>query len=566
MKKAMARVLAAAVLLTVAPLNHAVAQDAGFEIAGFQIAGNTILPVERIQALVAPFVGKGKVYGDVQKALEALEGEYRRLGYGTVQVYVPEQELTGGQVRLVVSEGVVGKVTITGNKYFNEENVRAALPELKEGTPPNMRKLSENVQLSNENPAKQVEVTLGVSEDEGKVNARIDVKEEDPDRFYVTLDNTGTRSSGYARLGFSYQNSNMFNKDQVLTLAYTTAIDPPGRMKIFGNRVFPWDDGGGVEVDIYSIGYRLPLYTLGDSIDMIYANSSTNTPANVLVPGGGLGINGKGEIWGLRYNHIFPRAGEYSSRLVLAYDRKYLDNTCDLPGVSSKTLYGTAGCTPYTIQPVAVTYSGQWQKPGESIDLYLTAAQNIATGADYPFTSGLAPAKDDNYSAASGYKVRDDFSVIRAGGSYFTAISGEWLMRFAANAQYSHSALPVTERFGLAGWTTVRGFNERAVATDRGYVVNLEGYTPDMAGSLGVPGTLKFLAFIDSAQGSNVGPSVKFAIASAGVGLRYNLNKDISARFDVAQVLDGYTPKNLPNESWQAEGSYRGHVGVAFGF
>jgi hemolysin activation/secretion protein len=226
MKKAMARVLAAAVLLTVAPLNHAVAQDAGFEIASFQIDGNTILPVERIQALVAPFVGKGKVYGDVQKALEALEGEYRRLGYGTVQVYVPEQELTGGQVRLVVSEGVVGKVTITGNKYFNEENVRAALPELKEGTPPNMRKLSENVQLSNENPAKQVEVTLGVSEDEGKVNARIDVKEEDPDRFYVTLDNTGTRSSGYARLGFSYQNSNMFNKDQVLTLAYTTAIDP----------------------------------------------------------------------------------------------------------------------------------------------------------------------------------------------------------------------------------------------------------------------------------------------------------------------------------------------------
>jgi outer membrane protein assembly factor BamA len=129
--------------------------------AGFQIDGNTILTVERIQALVAPYVGKGKVYGDVQKALEALEGEYRRLGYGTVQVYVPEQELTGGQVRLVVSEGVVGKVTITGNKYFNEENVRAALPELKEGTPPNMRKLSENMQLSNENPAKQVEVTLG---------------------------------------------------------------------------------------------------------------------------------------------------------------------------------------------------------------------------------------------------------------------------------------------------------------------------------------------------------------------------------------------------------------------
>ncbi len=565
MTQRLAGILAAAVFLTVGSLNHAAAQDVGFDINRFQVDGNTILPVETVQALVAPYVGKGKVYGDVQKSLEALENEYRRLGYGTVQVDVPEQELTGGVVRLVVSEGVVGKVTVTGNKFFNEENVRAGLPDLKEGTAPNMRKLSENIQLSNENPAKQVEVTLGVSDEEGKVNARIDVKEEDPDRFYVTLDNTGSRASGYARLGFSYQNSNMFNKDQVLTVAYTTAVDPPGRMKLFGNRVFPWDEGKGVEVDIYSIGYRLPMYGLGDSIDMIYANSSTNTPANVLVPGGGLGINGKGEIWGLRYNHIFPRAGEYTARLVLAYDRKYLDNTCDLPGVSSKTLYGTAGCTPYTIQPVSVTYSGQWQKPGESIDFFITAAQNLATGADYPFAAGLNPPKDDNYSAASGYKVRDDFSAMRAGGSYFAAVSGEWLFRFAVNAQYSHSALPVTERFGLAGWTAVRGFNERAIATDRGHVVNLEIYTPDMATSMGLPGSLKWLAFVDAAQGTNVSPTLpsKVGIGSMGVGLRYNLKKDISARFDVARVVDGYSPIT---GNVQPEGDVRGHVGVAFGF
>jgi hemolysin activation/secretion protein len=574
MTKRLAGILAAAVFLAVGSLNHAAAQDAGFDINQFQVDGNTLLPAEKVQALVAPFSGKGKVYGDVQKALEALESEYRRLGYGTVQVFVPEQELTGGVVRLVVSEGVIGKVTITGNQNFNEQNVRAGLPDLKEGTAPNMRKLSENIQLSNENPAKQVEVTLGVSEEEGKVNARIDVKEEDPDRFYVTLDNTGTRGSGYARLGFSYQNSNMFNMDQVLTLSYTTAIDPPGRMKVFGNRVFPWDDGDGVEVDIYSIGYRVPLYALGDSIDVIYANSSTNTPANVLVPGGGLGINGKGEIWGLRYNHIFPRAGEYTSRLVLAYDRKYLDNTCDQLGVSSKTLIGVIGpCTQYTIQPVSATYSGQWQRPGESIDFYVTAAQNIATGADYPFPGGNFVPTDpqDNYSFVSGYKVRDDFSVVRAGGSYFTSIGGDWLFRFAANAQYSHSGLPVTERFGLAGWTTVRGFNERAIATDRGHVVNFEVYTPDTATSLGVPGTLKFLAFVDSAQGSNAhGVTLdilsmnknKVGIASAGVGLRYNLKKDISARFDVARVLDGYSLSS----SNQPDGDIRGHVGVAFGF
>jgi hypothetical protein len=132
------------------------------------------------------------------------------------------------------------------------------------------------------------------------------------------------------------------------------------------------------------------LYTLGDSIDMIYANSSTNTPANVLVPGGGLGINGKGEIWGLRYNHIFPRAGEYSSRLVLAYDRKYLDNTCDQLGVShQKPCKGVIGpCTPYTIQPVSVTYSGQWQRPGESIDFLRHGGAEHRDGRRLSFPGG----------------------------------------------------------------------------------------------------------------------------------------------------------------------------------
>ena len=106
MTRAIAKMLAAAAVLAAGPVNNAVAQDAGFDIVRFQVEGNSLLRAERVQELVAPFIGKRRIYGDVQKALEALENDYRRLGYGTVQVYVPEQELTSGVVRLQVSEGV----------------------------------------------------------------------------------------------------------------------------------------------------------------------------------------------------------------------------------------------------------------------------------------------------------------------------------------------------------------------------------------------------------------------------------------------------------------------------
>ena len=568
MLRVAANFLAAAVLLLVASLQPAVAQDVSFDIVRFQVEGNSLLSAQRVQDLVAPFVGRQKVYGDVQKALEALEGDYRRLGYGTVQVYVPEQELTTGVVRLVVSEGVLDKISVTGNKYFSAENVRASLPHLKEGTAPNMRQLSENVQLSNENPAKQVSLVLGVSEEEGKVDIKVEVKDEDPERVYLTLDNTGTKASGKHRLGVSYQNANVGNSDQVLTLAYTTALDPPGGMKVLGNRINPMQDGIGVKVDIFSVGYRMPLYSIGDSIDLIYGNSSTDTPASSPTLGGGLGINGKGEVFGLRYNHIFPRDGEYGSRLVLGFDYKYMNSRCSTAG--TPTPFGGAGCTPHTFRPVTATYSGQWQKPGEAIDFNLGIVHHLfPMGSRFDYADAAlstAPGGTDRYSAATGYQTKDVFTALRFGGSYATAMGDDWLLRLAVSGQHANNALPAGERLGVAGSSSVRGFLERAVAVDRGYFANIEAYSPDLASSLGLSGSFKWLVFYDWAQGFTINPSLnqKVNIASLGVGLRYNINKDFSARFDLARVMDGVWPNGAPNIA--LEGDIRGHFGLAFGF
>src|SRR5450759_2676339 len=139
----MKRILSSCTLaLTLAALAAApcLAQDEHFDIVRFQIEGNTLLPEATGQGAVAPLVGSKRVYGDIQKALEALERAYRAAGYSTVQVYVPEQELTTGVVRLQVTEGVIGKVLISGNQRFDNANIRAGLPALKEGRAPNLRR------------------------------------------------------------------------------------------------------------------------------------------------------------------------------------------------------------------------------------------------------------------------------------------------------------------------------------------------------------------------------------------------------------------------------------------
>ncbi|MBI2959469.1 MAG: ShlB/FhaC/HecB family hemolysin secretion/activation protein [Betaproteobacteria bacterium] len=526
------------------------AQDERFDVVRFEIVGNTLLPQAELERAVAPMVGQRRVYGDLQKALEALERAYREAGYGTVQVYLPEQELSGGVVRIEVTESVIGKVAVSGNKYFDEANIRAALPALKEGKAPNLRALSEAVQLSNENPAKQVEVTLGVSEEEGKVDAKVVVTEEDPERIFVTLDGTGTEATGRARVGVAYQNANLLKLDHTLTLAYTTSPDAPS----------------GVKVDIFSVGYRVPLYGIGDSVDFIYGKSSVNTPSTSPVLGGVLGIVGKGDVFGARWNHYFARRGEYSSKLIFGFDYKYVNSSCTVSGAPVDINPPTppiASCLPYTTRPLSVTYAGQKQSPGRLFDYNIGLARNWALGTKYTSLDGTT----DNYSyiTSGNRRTRDDFTILRLGGSFLRAFEGDWQVRIAASGQRSADPLVAAEQFGLAGSTAVRGFAERAAASDSGYLFNLEGYSPELAKTVGLPGSLRAVAFYDFARGFNAraaGSSAaeEIGIASVGAGLRYALGKDLSVRFDLAQVLDAGPPNT------KARGEWRGHLNVMIAF
>ena len=542
-------VLAAGLFIAAAPGQT---QEERFDISRFDVKGNTLLKQSDLDALVAPFVGPKRNYGDIQKALEAVENAYRSRGYGTVNVYVPEQELTSGAVRIEVTEAVLGKIKIAGNKFFDAANVRASLPLLVEGKVPNLRDLSESVQLVNENPAKQVDVTLGVAAEPDKVDATINVTDSNPSKFILTVDNTGSQSSGDIRTGLAYQHANLLGGDEVLTMAYTTSPDKPKDTK----------------VDVYSLAYRQPLYSWGDSIDVIYGNSNVSTPTPQATGfGAAFGIAGKGEVISIRWNHLFSRKGEYTSRLVVGFDHKYFNTRCPLAGVPTSYDPPNApgavpSCIPHTDKPVSLTYSGQWQGVGFAADYNVGAAMNLPLGTKYTNPAGT---NVDRYSYIANRGVPDDFLVVRYGGSYTKAF-GDWQLRGAFNAQFTSDGLIAGEQIGLAGSSSVRGFNERAVATDRGHVVNLEGYTPEFGAGLGIPGSLRALAFFDFARGDNLNlaagstlPSTE-GISSAGLGLRYSKDKDLSLKLDFAVVTQ---PGPAGTES---RGDVRGHVNVSIGF
>lgn len=529
-------------LFAMATATAALAVDETFEITRFQVEGNTLLPAAEVDRLVGPLAGPQRGFADIQLAVEALQEAYRKAGYSTVLVSVPEQELAGGAVKLLVRETVISSITVTGNQHFDEANIRASLVRLQVGQAPSLGAISESIQLANESPAKQVGVSLAEGEKPGTIDATVTVNDNKPLRIITTLDNTGSPSSGRWRTGIALQHANLFNRDQVGTLAYTTSPDSPS----------------GVHLNVYSVGYRIPLYAFGDSVDFIYGKSSVNSPATSPVLGGLLGFTGKGDVYGLHWNHFLGRSGESTAKLVLGLDHKQVDSRCEVGGVTVSIAPPTppiASCVPYTTTPLSITYSSQTETVDQVSGYSVGLSRNIASGERYTNIDG----RTDRYSylTPGNRSTRDGFMAARATASLFKGFANGWQARLAGNAQYTNTPLVSGEQFGLAGSTTVRGFQERAVAADSGIVANAELYTPELSGSVGLPGQLRGVFFMDAGHGTNnnVGSSgvpASVTVSSMGAGLRYVFSRDFSLNVDLARVNNAGTSTTEKRGDWNA--------------
>jgi len=508
-----------------------------FTIQRYEIKGNSLLPAALIEQTLRPFTGSGREYGDLQRALEALEVLYRGAGYAAVQVHVPEQELTSGIVRIDVIESRLKNIDVAGAKFFGEANIRRSVPQLREGEPPNAAAISANVQLANENPAKQIDVTLRAGTQEADVDSTVKVTDSNPAKIFFTGDNTGNAQTGRWRAGVGFQHANLFDRDHVATLNYTTAPEKPNA------------------VAIYSVSYRLPLYAVGHSIDFIAAKSDVDAGTTSTVAGP-LSFAGKGDIFGLRYNWLLPRRGTYTHRVVAAWDYKAFRNSCSLGA------FGPAGCgaagVNITTRPVTLTYSGQYSQARYAADFSVGYMRNIPGGGN---------GRSADFTAARPSPIlvggaSESFGAFKASGSYTRALPAEVQLRVAASGQYTSDPLISAEQFGIVGSNTVRGFSEREIARDVGYYVNTEVYSPNFAEKIGMPGALRVLAFYDFGYARNNTLPGEFtqeaSASSVGGGLRWNLDKNASVRFDVARVIDASPARD--------SGRFRGHTSLYLGF
>lgn len=518
--------LSISVLSASAADNASVNEAPRFDIVGYKVEGNTILKDYEITVLLSPFTGKKRDFGTVQEALDRLEKEYRDRSFNTVQVILPEQELEKGIIRFKVIEMRIGKVKIEGNKFFSAENIRRSLPELKERTIPKIADISPSLRAANENPSKKVNLQLQNSAKEDEIDALLQVKDEKFWKVGLTVDNTGDKQTGISRTGYMFQHANLFDRDHLLTLQYITSPEKPER------------------VNIYSAGYRIPLYKLGDSIDLVaaYSDVDSGTISSGIL---NLNVSGKGRIYGIKYNHNFRRIGDYEHKFIYGLDYKSFENRVDFAG--------TGLGNDVTIHPVSVAYSGQIAQTWGEAGFNIAAVQHI------PVVIG--GRDNEQHFERVRANSTDQYRILRYGANLGYIFPADWQGRLNFNGQYTDKPLVPGEQFRAGGATSVRGFREGDLTNDGGYYLNAEVYTPDICKLMSIDNwQARILAFYDrgdvSRRGAQPGEKKKDLIYSTGIGTRITGSKYFSLSLDYGYVLKtGATARTYSDTFWHVKAS-----------
>lgn len=515
-----------------------------FDIREFRIEGNSLLPTVEVDALVKPHTGVSRDFGDVQQVLEALQDAYQKRGYSAVQVLLPEQELEQGIVHLRVVEQKISGVMVDGNEYYEDDNVRRALPSIAEGVMPNMTQVRRGLKVANENPSKQTAILFRNNDDEETViDVTVKVIDEKPWKAFLTLDNSGSRETLHGRIGLGYQHYNLFGKDHRITVQYITNTHYP---QSYFNPVH--------KVNIFGGAYTIPFYEWGDSLDFVAGYSDVTSGA---IAAGAINVTGKGVVFGAHYNHNFDKIDDYDHKLTAAFDYRAYRNDVLNNGAGT-------GLTPHvSATPWSLTYAGVWQKDQRQLSFSLGGSWNL-----YP--NMIAHGGSDIYGV-SPYLAEDDFSKFNFSIDYTQPFAKTWQIHAALSGQLTGDHLIPGEQFRAGGMDSVRGWHESVISGDKGYRYSIEFISPDFGNKISENVGLRGVVFMDKAHvnnnhgvdGTPAAIGSDKSIASLGAGLRYNYKKDVVARFDYGYVVDGDTTKDNPSGS-RVQGDTFGHVSLGW--
>ena len=468
------------------------------------ITGIEILKQEDFRDKLEPYLGKPATMATLNKVSKDVIDYYRREGFPVVNVVVPRQTVRDGVIQFVVTEAKVGKVIVEGAKWFNPDKFKDEV-SLREGDKVDGDQLQEDVRWLNTNPFRSTDLAFQPGETPGSTDVILEVNDRMPLRFFFTYDNYGIDLTGKNRLSTGFNFGNLFNMDQQVNFQYTTTTQ-----EVFNS------------LNAYSGSWIIPFpWRNYLTIYGAYAGSQAEIAPNNTLQGNSWQVSA-------RYNAPLPMIFEYTHEVYGGFDFKQSSNSLL---IFNTPIQGGGGFGLYNVFQLTAGYSGNIPDPIGSTSFEV---------AGFYSPGGLGTLNDQDTYSQIRTNADPDYGYGKLNLKRGFVLPLNFSLTGAFNGQITTSNLMPTEQYGLGGYNTVRGYDERVANGDNAWVFNAEFRTPPgsiakIFGNQEIDDRIQFLGFWDYGfvgfNNAQPGQSSTY-LMGAGPGLRYNIDRFVSVQFD----------------------------------
>lgn len=418
-----------------------------------------------------------------------------------IVVQIPPQKINSGVLQVVFTATRLGELTVVGNRYTSSKLLKSYM-ETAPGGPIREQVLRRDLEFINRNPFRHVNAVLSPGKADNTTDITLTVDERRPLRIYAGTDNTGVKTTGRKRFFSGFNWSHSFN---LLSFQYTSSYNPH-------------------KFQAYTVQYQ--AFMPWRHILNIYGGYSSVHPHLSYQPTTTKGKSGQGS---LRYILPFTPTPAFTHDFTAGFDFKRTNNTVEF----SNLFVNFA-------QNVNLT---QLQFGYRLEQKYNLCRIDLDSEIFYSPGKWLPDQTNSDYSALRPY-AKNAYAYLRASLNTLFYLPYSMFFNLLFEGQASTQNLLPSEQFGLGGYDTVRGYDERQLNTDDGALLSGEFRSPQIrvfSNKKRVRDALQFLFFVDSGWGKNYKPipgeHTPQYLIGIGPGVRYTLDPNITARLDYGVKL-----------------------------
>jgi hemolysin activation/secretion protein len=454
------------------------------------------------QALVTPYVGRPLTRGGLNELITAIIVHFRTHDHPVVDVIVPQQDISAGSVQVLVLESRVGAVSVTGNRHFSSDEIRGSF-RVQPGDAIVASDMRADLEWANQNPFHTSDVVYQPGQATGTTDIVLETQDRFPARFYVGYEDSGNAETGFDRylVGLNWGDAWDAGWGQQLNYQYTTS-------------------GDFRSLQAHSGSYVIPIRKWHHTITIFgnYVTTEGLVPPFIAVKGTSYQISG-------RYNIPLRPWGGIKHSVGLGFDYKYNKNSLEFGDIPLTAI-------PIEVRQLVATYDAS-RRDGLGV-----TSLNVS---GYFSPGNWGGDNNDTVFGQSHTFATANYDYANVTLSRLSRLPHDWSLFLRGTLQVSDANLTSSEQLGFGGYDTVRGYDEREVNSDEGYILNVELRTPSISVGKRLNWTkfddqLQLLAFWDYGQGYNhtllPGEPSSNTLTSVGVGLRYTIDSNVSVRAD----------------------------------